>query len=390
MAKNKKRTSTPSEGPIPWEVIEKQPPLPPAEPEAEKSIHSSIRRFYVTAAPGAKPKPSARVERIEGQPNGPALWEVTLDLDRTVETVRPGLKDESLDLPQHRSSQARRPVTRKAMDDYCPKWMGTSFKPLVRPPAARVLYEYRGRRYRPLYVFPPDERVELTDTSFPWPLVGKITTSDMTNGTGALIGKRTVLTARHVRPARSIADGNWWMKFTPHLTDATEPFGSSFISENRYYAMTGDVEFDTAHDFMVCHLYEPLGERLGAFGAQEYSEDWNDRAVWASVGYPADLAGGTRAFVQVPCTVEDSEDSQGGQFIETEADLSGGNSGGPFWAWFPGADGTQHARIIGVVSGEMDFAIGVIVPIIHDHDNVLAGGADMVQLGQWARDNWDG
>jgi hypothetical protein len=228
----------------------------------------------------------------------------------------------------------------------------------------------------------------LTDTSFPWLLVGKIITSDGTSGSGALVGDRIVLTARHLRPEKSIAAGNWWMKFTPHYFDGGEPFGSSFISNNHFLKKTGDTGFDIAHDFMVCRLFEPLGQRLGFFGVEEYTEDWNDLEVWANVGYPGELAGGERPLVELRCSVEDSEDYGGGQMLETEADLTHGNSGGPFWAWFSGDDGKQHARIVAVVSDEADFATSLGLVTIHDHDNGLAGGADLVNIVRWARDNW--
>src|SRR5438093_243188 len=65
------------------------------------------------------------------------------------------------------------------------------------------------------------------------PPASPIVTSDGHSGSGALVGGRIVLTARHVPPERSIKVGNWWMKFTPHYFDAAESFGSSFISDSK-------------------------------------------------------------------------------------------------------------------------------------------------------------
>ena len=135
---------------------------------------------------------------------------------------------------------------------------------------------------------------------------------------------------------------------------------------------------------MICRLYEPLGEQLGYFGTEEYTEDWNDDGVWACVGYPGDLSSGERPFVQLDCNFEDSESSGGGQVLETECDLGHGDSGGPFWAWFPDND----PRIVAVVSSEADFSTEIWPIVIHDHDNAAAGGADMVHLVDWARANW--
>jgi hypothetical protein len=69
--------------------------------------------------------------------------------------------------------------------------------------------------------------------------------------------------------------------------------------------------------------------------------------------------------------------------LESEADLNHGDSGGPVWAWF-----NDHARIVAVVSGEVDFGTDYGLFQTHDHDNSLAGGADMVELIRWARQNW--
>jgi V8-like Glu-specific endopeptidase len=391
MAKTKKKIPHRNFAPIPAEKIEAQKSLPSTTSNTSKgraSVPRSIRTLYVTAPKGREPHPSVRVNRLEEQQDGGALWRLDLDLDGSVETHRHGLRDQPIELSKV-SLPPSKPRTRtKGLDGYCPPSLGVSFKPQVQAPIGQVLYEFRGRIHRPLYIFGSDDRHVLTDTSFPWLLVGKISTSDGKSGSGALVGDRIVLTARHLRPEKSIAAGNWWMKFTPHYFDGTELFGSSFISDSHYFGKTGDTGFDLSHDFMVCRLFEPLGERLGFLGVQEYTEDWNDLEVWASVGYPGDLAGGERPFVELRCSIEDSEDYGGAQMLETESDLTPGNSGGPFWAWFDGNDGKQHTRIVAVVSDEADFATSLGFATIHDHDNGLAGGADMVNIVRWARENW--
>jgi hypothetical protein len=383
MAPDSENTSARDYRPIPADEIEAQPAIPAVEGAADPAPHS-LRTFYVTAPPGAEPHPSVRIEPIEGHPHAPPLWRVDLDLSRAVETPRLGISDGPVDLRiRERAPHEKREIA-PGLDSHRPPSLPVSFNPRVQWPPVRTVYEFRGRRYRPLYIFGSDDRHVLTDTSWPWLLVGKIVNSDGNSGAGALVGGRVVLTVRHLRPERSIAAGSWWMKFTPHYFDGAEPFGSSFISDNRSYAKTGDGPTDIAYDFMVCRLYEPLGERLGFFGAQEYSEDWNDDGVWASVGYPGDIAGAERPAVELRCSIEDSEDYGDAQVMETEADLTKGNSGGPFWAWFPG----HHARIVGVASEEADFGTDYGLFATHDHDNAVSGGADMVNLVAWARANW--
>lgn len=168
------------------------------------------------------------------------------------------------------------------------------------------------------------------------------------------------------------------MKFVPHAWDGTEPFGSSFVTEIRY-----PTHSDLAHDYLVARLAEPLGQQLGFFGAQEYDDDWEDRNVWAAVGYAGDIAGGQRPTVQLGASIIDDSSSGNGDALFTKADLNHGDSGGPFWAWFDG-----HARIIGVVSGEADDATDYVIATVDDWVNAVSGGEHMVNLISWGRDNW--
>jgi hypothetical protein len=332
-----------------------------------------------------EPHPSLHVELIEGQYAGEKLWRVRVDNGDARIVHRPGVVDrgrssrEFLDEIENGKKPERH---LKASDPKVGDKITRS--PRVQRPIGETCYEYRGALHRPLVIFPPDQRELLIDSSWPWRLIGKVTTSDGKSGSGALVGGRILLTARHVRPVNSIAAGNWWIQFTPHYFDGMTPFGTSFVSNNEFYQFTGDTGFDLAHDYMVCRLFEPLGDQIGFFGAEEYTEDWNDDEVWASVGYPGDLAGGERPFVQVNCSIEDSDGSGDGQTLETEADLNHGDSGGPFWAWFDNGD----PRIIGVTSDEVDFGTNYVVTVSHDLDNSVSGGKDMIELIRWARQNW--
>jgi Trypsin len=341
-------------------------------------------RTYV-ASP-TEPRPSVRVEAVEGEYKGDRLWQVSLDLGKARPVQRPGVNDTAATPGEiMANSRAKKDARAQIESGPPPGHEKFNLRPRVRRLPGRECYEYRGKIHRPLYVFPPDRRHVLTDSSWPWRLIGKVETSDPgIGGSGALIGNRILLTARHLRPVESIKAGHWWIKFTPHYFDGTEPFGHSFVSDNHYYRFTGDTGYDLAHDYMVCRLFEPLGEKLGFFGAQEYDESWNDKNVWAAVGYAQDIANGEEPSVQLQCSVEDSSESSGGQLLESEADLNHGDSGGPVWAWFD----KTHARIVAVVSGEVDFGTDYGLFQTHDHDNSLAGGADMVELIRWARQNW--
>jgi V8-like Glu-specific endopeptidase len=265
-------------------------------------------------------------------------------------------------------------------DGFIPPHMSVrsrAFTEQVAPKQVRL----RGPKgvYTPLEVFPGDSRQLLTDRSWPWNLTGLVTTSDGKAGSGVLVGDRLMLTAHHMLPTNSIQRGNWWMTFTPNFDSSitpNAPFGSSNVSDLQRYANESDVEYIVGHDFMLCRLYEPLGQRLGYLGYTSFDDSWRGMQVWNNIGYPFDVGGGTRPAVQFNQSMEDDYEDDSGQYMETEASLNKGNSGGPFFAWFN--DG--HVRLCGVVSGGLSFG--------DDRDNAIAGGDDMVNLISWGRNNW--
>ena len=169
------------------------------------------------------------------------------------------------------------------------------------------------------------------------------------------------------------------MKFSPHFDSAdmpVEPFGESNVSDLRAYSTDGDsTEYTVSHDFMLCRLYEPLGQNLGYLGATSYSGDWDGLQVWQNIGYPIDVGGGSQPAVQFNQSMIDDDNDDGGQIVETNATLNHGNSGGPFFSWFTDGD----VKLCGVVSGALTGAINA---------NGLAGGDEMVDLIKWGRTNW--
>jgi hypothetical protein len=114
-------------------------------------------------------------------------------------------------------------------------------------------------------------------------------------------------------------------------------------------------------------------------GYNGYSDDWEDQARWIVMGYPTMIAGGSKPSWQIQVSViDDDSDSAGGRELETYADASPGNSGGPMWGWFK--DGTSR-RVIGVCSGEE-------ASWSESLHNVFAGGSGFTNLIAWGRQHW--
>lgn len=354
------------------EIAQFPPIAAEREPFRERSPYFET---YVSVAQGSTVEPATKLERI-GEHGGRDLYKVTLTLPQS---------DVSLGLPGRTARRVPPPEKRAANEDFQhtdghrPDGSAVSYIPKTESRPAPRVYSH-GQRVRPV------ARQLLADTSYPWCCIGRIVTSQGRAGSGALVGHNLVLTASHVVPW---GQSPWWMTFTPHqFGPNTQPFGQSYVSDAHAYIAAGLTvdQFDSAIDYAVLRLYTPLGDSLGWFGSTDYSEDWNDGNYWASVGYPGDMFGGVFPSVELPVSIEDGDSpgvfSNPGLNLETEATISPGASGGPFWAWF-NTDHGPTPRITGVVSSNHDFGT-----FATDVDGRLAGGHELVDLVNWGRSNW--
>jgi V8-like Glu-specific endopeptidase len=272
-----------------------------------------------------------------------------------------------------------------SVKSFRPDWIDGSFAPkLLHNNQISKLRRINGKFVDPLYVFGRDDRWSFRDPAWPWGLVGKVFTSGGWTGTGVLVGERTLLTAGHVVPWNQ---ENWWMRFVPAFYDGSSLHGvgvESNVSDARGFDVNGNV---TGYDWAVCRLYEPLGRSLGYFGFNGYSDSWNNNPIWSIIGYPGAVAGGQRPSFQGNNSVFDTDgDSAGGLEIETRADLTPGNSGGPMFAWWGG-----DPRVVGVVSGQEEEWSPGFWPWEWGNTervNVIAGGSGFTNLIAWARSNW--
>jgi V8-like Glu-specific endopeptidase len=234
----------------------------------------------------------------------------------------------------------------------------------------------------PTTVFSPDDRYTFSDTAFPWSTCGRVDTA-AGFGSGVMVGPRHLLTASHVI--------NWgpnntagWVKFTPLSFDGQEPFGHAFAtliySWNKADGSDGINADECAFDYVVCVLDSALGNVTGWMGSRGYSTAWDGGAYWGHVGYPGDLANGTRpAFVGYQAMDSTFTRTIGGRDsfgIQHRIDVIPGQSGGPYFGWWSGEPwprvvATQSAHQWGGASGP----------------NTCGGGNPLPELVNFARTN---
>jgi V8-like Glu-specific endopeptidase len=358
---------------LPSALHDHTPIITKGEPPADLIRLANSREYYIHS-PSSEQEPDIKLDRVREA--GDRIWRV-----RVRDSAHDYLPGQTA-VREHAEKIVREIDSQVAFTGHRPEWASCLYAPrIAADETGRTMRRFNGRSVEPLYVFGADNRVVYKDSTWPWGLVGKVFNSDGKVGTGALIGKRLIATAGHMIPWNSVAQGSWWMKFVPAFFNGSSLFGGgvqSFVSDAKGYNTSGDV---TGYDFAVCRLYTPLGDSLGYFGYNGYDDDWEDESYWTLLGYPSAVASGQKPSFQSSIPVlDDDGDSNGGLEIESHADMTPGNSGGPFFGWWNG-----DPRLIGVVSGqEEEYSF----PFSTEKINVVAGGSGFTNLMAWGRTNW--
>lgn len=328
-------------------------------------------------------KPNIKIEDIKTE-DSHSTWKIELPVNKEFPNSGNALFGKTA--IREKVDVIRRQIDPNAsFNSYRPPWIdGTSSPKIMTQDHFRKMKRFNKKAIDPLYVFGPDDRWAFRDSAWPWGLVGKVFTSSGWTGSAVLIGDRLIATAGHVVPWH---DNPWWIRFVPAFYDGQSLHGAgveSYVSDARGFDVDGSV---TGYDWAVCRLYEPLGSYLGYFGYNGYNDDWENDPYWSIIGYPGAIAGAQRPSFQGSVTSDDTDgDSHGGLEIETKADLTPGNSGGPMFGWWNG-----DPRVIGVVSGqEEEWSPGFWPWEWADTEltNVIAGGSGFTNMAAWGRTNW--
>ncbi|HPJ83463.1 MAG TPA: CARDB domain-containing protein, partial [Methanothrix sp.] len=188
----------------------------------------------------------------------------------------------------------------------------------------------------PLTVFPPDDRVQIADTTvYPWRTICRLIiafpdSSDEYIGSGAIIGCDDghgyhVLTAGHCVYDSSLGGWASSIKVVPGLDGNYMPYYYSWATYLRSYTDWTQNK-DQRHDWAVITLDRNLGDFTGWMGRQTASSlDTIYTGTLNTAGYPGDKGGITMWF-----------DADNGRTADEHnhwyyMDTYGGQSGSPVW-----------------------------------------------------------
>lgn len=224
-------------------------------------------------------------------------------------------------------------------------------------------------------IFSPDDRYLFNDTAYPWCTVGRVDTPGGT-ASGTMVGPRHLLTCSHAiqwNPDNTAG----WVKFTPSYFDGSAPFGVAwgtlvYWEGTKVYGPSISRD-EGQHDYVCVVLDRNIGNLTGWMGSRSWSDDWDGLSVWRHIGYPGDLAAAERPSYQRDISLDGSFwDREVHTRIFHQGDVWPGQSGGPFFAWWPGE---TFPRMVADQSGQSS------------DENSASGGAHMVNCIIRARDD---
>lgn len=317
-------------------------------------------------------QPTINVERLDGHIDGLSTWSVSVAGAQRLSEGPLGGEQHSVTVEQ---LSAQIDSGRLDFGGFRPPWADLSFSPPRAPDQPAPIRRLRRGFVMPTVVFGTDNRQTYFPFSYPWFCVGKVASSNGKVGSGFLVGKRLVITASHMVPWNT---SPWWMKFTPGYYNGASALGANIYSFVRQFKGINVGASVCGYDYALLQLWSPLGASYGYFGVNGYLGSWQGQSWWTILGYPGAIAGGERPSWQSQAAiVDDDNDQNGGQELETNGDTSPGNSGGPIFGWW----GTDPRAIGGCSGSEFDIGQGMA--------NVFAGGPGLSNLVAWGKQNWD-
>jgi V8-like Glu-specific endopeptidase len=186
-----------------------------------------------------------------------------------------------------------------------------------------------------------------------------------------MVGPRHLLTCSHA--IQWIANPNpyvaGWVKFMPSYFDGSQPFGSAWGEHIYWQQQVSGPTIDgteARNDYVVVVLDRRMGDLTGWMGSRTYDDGWDGGTYWSHIGYPGDLATGSRPSFEGSFSLNgDDTEPATNQAMYHTADVWPGQSGGPFFGWW---SGEPWPRVVADQSWQ------------NSSTNGASGGSNMVDL----------
>ncbi|KAK6853033.1 hypothetical protein PG995_011584 [Apiospora arundinis] len=175
------------------------------------------------------------------------------------------------------------------------------------------------------YTIGPDDRVRWDDRNYPYSAMGRLS-NPKSLCSASLIGPRHVAAARHC----------WTPNVPYHFAPAFNGVEVLQGAEVTEILMLKDTDLPTGicsqnTDWAIFVLDRRLGEPMGFLGANTIDSAHVEKPLFYNYGYPGDRDGASRPYRQQSISVYNQLRCDANGPLDTDADASSGQSGGPLW-----------------------------------------------------------
>ena len=190
---------------------------------------------------------------------------------------------------------------------------------------------------------------------------------------GTLVGPRHVATAKHCAPGAGTPVS---IRFSPNFYDGERAGGAyvtTIISLSGYDVNDNPDSCDWKEDWAIFILDSDLGNQHGFLGALLVGDEDTGKPDFSNYGYPGDLGNGARPYRSTGNTIHPGPytcDAYGP--YESDADIAGGQSGGPIWK----DDESGTPFLYAVVSGTSST------------HSIFSGGDNLLKFILSTREDW--
>jgi ABC-type molybdate transport system substrate-binding protein len=115
-----------------------------------------------------------------------------------------------------------------------------------------------------------------------------------------------------------------WLTFTPGYFDGSGPWGEIAATRVIYWEQAPGSLTDqqTAFDYVVLVMDQPIGDVVGYPGYRTYDDAWNGGSYWQYIGFPGELSSGERPAFQGKGVISTGGNDAAAKVADGKADIA--------------------------------------------------------------------